>query len=75
MEKILNKHWSILLEDSFLQSSHKPKVFYRKAHNFQSKVAPSKMKILSSPIDCPLTLFALKGMYQCKKKVRLTCKS
>lgn len=75
MEKILSRHWHILREDPHLKTtvSDCPLVTYRRARNIKAKIAPSKTKT-SRPIrSIPLTFFGIKGMYQCKKPLCLTC--
>lgn len=74
MEKILASHWPILLEDPHLRTTvdTKPKVAYRKSRNIKSKIAPSRIKP-TQPTSSPLTLIPLRGMYQCKKPLCLTC--
>ena len=76
MEKILAAHWPILVEDPHLITTieTKPKVAYRKCRNIKSKIAPSKSKNkLVQPISSQLVLIPLRGMYQCKKPLCLTC--
>lgn len=74
MENILESHWSILLEDPHLKATvgTKPKVTYRRSRNIKSKIAPSKIKS-SQPIPLQPVLIPLRGMYQCKKPLCLTC--
>lgn len=77
MEKIMSKHWDILLQDPLLNTSlpTKPRVTYRKAPNLKNKIAPSKLIISSSSqsTDHPITLIPLVGMFQCKKVLCKTC--
>lgn len=75
MEKIFTKHWSILREDPHLKPtiSDKPLVTYRRAKNIKAQIAPSKVKTARPTVSAPLTFFNIKGMYQCRKPLCLTC--
>ncbi|PIO39511.1 hypothetical protein AB205_0069860 [Aquarana catesbeiana] len=75
MEKIFTKHWSILREDPQLNPtiSDKPLVTYRQAKNIKAQIAPSKVKTAHPTASAPLTFFNIKGMYQCRKPLSLTC--
>lgn len=76
MENILAKHWCILLGDPFLGSSltQLPKVSYRRAKNIKSRIAPSKIRKVPLTPASHIPLIPLVGMYQCRKKLCLTCK-
>lgn len=76
MENILAKHWCILLGDPFLGSSltQLPKVSYRRAKNIKSRIAPSKIRKVPLTPASHIPLIPLVGMYQCRKKLYLTCK-
>lgn len=76
MERVLAKHWPILLKDPHLKDvlPPKPKVIYRKGKSVKSLIAPSKLKKAPKPFIQGLCLIPLEGMFQCRKTLCLTCK-
>lgn len=73
IERIVQRHWPMLLQDEHLLPvlSNKPKLAYRKVPNIKSKVAPSKLKEKPPPPGHSIpTFLAIFGMYQCRKTCR-----
>lgn len=76
IEHIFQKHWSILQEDPNLKAiiANQPLISYYCARNLKTQIAPSKIKPKSPTASSPLSFFNIKGMYQCRKALCLTCK-